>query len=252
MLGEGERLDVALVSRGLLESRTLARRCVEAGDVTVNGSVCQRVSYRVSAEDEIVVGESRYCRYVGQGGLKLEHGLRFFDLDVSGARVLDAGASTGGFTDCLLQSGARCVYAVDVGRDQLHPSLCEDERVVNLSPMDIRLVGVDDLDGSRVDGVTCDLSFIGLSHVFAHFGDLVFRGGWGVILLKPQFEVGRVGVRRGGLVRDEGLIEQALEEFRTLAMGCGWEVIGHTESPLGGPGRNREFLYHVVRSGGGG
>lgn len=237
------RLDAELVRRGLAESRTAARELVAANQVLVSGSVATKSSRMVDPGDPLVLrGEPP--RFVGRGGEKLAGALEGFSLEVNGLRVLDAGASTGGFTDCLLQAGAHEVLALDVGHGQLHESLRNHPDVVVMERTNLRYVGADDV--GHFDAAVADLSFISLTLVLDVLFDLVGNGGWLVLLVKPQFECGRAEVSRGrGVVRDPFLWSGALTKVVDAARDRGGAIMGAMVSPLRGGEGNVEFLLHV-------
>lgn len=242
------RLDLAMVRRKITESRTEAARLIDAGVVTVGGAPADKPSRLVGDDEPIEVREVR--RWVGRGAEKLAGALEAFPIDVRDRSVLDAGASTGGFTECLLSYGARRVFAVDVGRNQIHERLLADERVISREKTDIRSVTPDSLP-FPVSLVVADLSFISLTSVIPRLAGLVspepgHHVGELVLLVKPQFEVGRKEVSRGrGVVTDPALHTRALEIVTTALSEAGCVVLGTIESPvLGGEG-NKEFLVHA-------
>ncbi len=241
------RLDLLLVARGLAESRERAQAAVLAGEVLVEGRPAAKPGMRVAADAAVSV-VARRPRYVSRGGEKLEHALRAFALPVAGAVAMDVGASTGGFTDCLLQHGAARVYAVDVGRGQLHWRLRRDPRVVVLerthaARLDARVVP------EEVDLATVDVSFISLARVLSAVAGRVRPGGSIVALVKPQFEAGRAQVRKG-VVRDPRVHREVLRRLARWIREQGWGVAGVTPSPLPGPKGNLEFFLWVVKDGG--
>ena len=240
------RLDAELVRRGLVPSRGDAVEAIEAHRVLVNGAVAEKAARLVALGDAIVVsGEPP--RFVSRGGEKLDHGLNEFGVDVAGLRVLDAGASTGGFTDCLLQRGARQVVALDVGHGQLHPRIRNDDRVLVMERCNVRSVESDDI-GGPVDLVVADLSFISLTKVAATLVRLVAPGGGLVLLVKPQFEAGRAEVSRGkGVITDPEIQARACRDVQISLEEAGTVVRGWTESPLTGADGNREYLVYAVR-----
>jgi 23S rRNA (cytidine1920-2'-O)/16S rRNA (cytidine1409-2'-O)-methyltransferase len=238
------RLDLELVRRGMADSRSAAQALVGAGRVTVSGSLADKSARLVDAGDAIVVAGER-DRYVGRGGHKLEAALDRFDLDPTGWRVLDAGASTGGFTDCLLQHGAASVVAVDVGRGQLHERLRADARVDLRERCNIR-----DLDPATFDApfdaAVADLSFISLTKVLSPILGVVRAGGDVVVLVKPQFEAGRREVSKGrGVVTDPTVWRRVLLEVMAAANDAGAAIMGGMVSPLRGADGNVEFLLHL-------
>jgi 23S rRNA (cytidine1920-2'-O)/16S rRNA (cytidine1409-2'-O)-methyltransferase len=240
------RLDAELVRRGLLPSREAARAAIEAGSVLVDGAPARKPSRQVSpGEDLRVLGPPP--PYVGRGGLKLSGALDRFGIDPAGRRCLDAGSSTGGFTDCLLQRGAARVHAVDVGTNQLHERVRRDERVVAREQTDIRSVGPADVDGP-VDLLVGDLSFISLRAVLPGLVELVRPGGDLVLLVKPQFEAGRAEAARGrGVIRDRQIWRRVLGEVSSAAQAAGTAILGAMPSPITGTTGNVEFLVHARR-----
>jgi 23S rRNA (cytidine1920-2'-O)/16S rRNA (cytidine1409-2'-O)-methyltransferase len=241
--GQGrERLDVALVERGLAASREQARARILAGDVLVDGQVAAKPG--VVVVDAAALEVRAAPAFVSRGGDKLAHALARFGVTVADRVALDAGASTGGFTDCLLQCGARRVYAVDVGYGQLDWRLRQDARVVVMERTNLRqLTALPE----PVDLATLDLSFISLRLVLASVGRLLRPGGEIVALVKPQFEAGRGQVGRGGVVRDPAVHRAVLDAVLGWAAGHGYGVRGLTASPLRGPAGNVEFLTHLTR-----
>lgn len=220
---------------------------IDADRVLVNGAVASKASRQVAPADAIVV-DGPPARFVGRGAAKLEHALDQFGIDVNGLRVLDAGASTGGFTDSLLQRGALQVVAVDVGHGQLHERLRADGRVVNIERQNIRTIDRE-LIGGPVDGVVGDLSFISLRLVLAPLVAVCKPGGFMVLLVKPQFEAGRTEVSRGrGVVTDPAIHDRVCTEIDTALADVGCTVAGWTTSPITGADGNVEFLVHAVTS----
>lgn len=244
--GARRRLDLELLRRGLTESRQQARHLIDAGRVLVSNAPVDKAGRLVAPGEPIrVLGPP--ARYVGRGGEKLAGALARFDLDPAGVRALDAGASTGGFTDALLQAGAASVVAVDVGRAQLHQRLRADERVDVREQTDIRTVHADDI-GGPVDVVVADLSFISLHAVLGPLLALVAPGGDLVVLVKPQFEAGRAEVSRGrGVIRDPQVWRRVLDEVMVAIREAGGAIMDAMVSPLRGADGNAEFLVHVRR-----
>lgn len=238
-----ERLDKLLVERGLAGSRQRARALILAGKVLVEERIVDKAGTEVRVDAAVrVKGED--LPYVSRGGLKLAEALTVFNLDVGGRTVLDVGASTGGFTDCLLQKGAARVYAVDVGYGQLAWSLREDPRVVNLERTNIRHLAPGVL-ATTPDLAVIDASFISLDKVLPPTLALLTANAEIVALIKPQFEVGRGKVGKGGVVRDPDLHRQVVENVRRLADQLNCEVVGLADSPILGPKGNREFLIYL-------
>jgi len=237
-----QRIDHLLVERGLAESRTRAQALVMAGAVVVGEARVDKPGALVDPAAPVRVKEDAAPRrYVSRGALKLEGALAAFPIDPRGKTCADLGASTGGFTDLLLQRGAARVYAVDVGYGQLHPRLRGDPRVVVRERENARLLDADAL-GERVDLVTGDLSFISLRLVLPAVKAILKPGGEAILLVKPQFEVGKGEVGKGGVVRDEAKRRAALAAVADAARGLGFEVLGTAESPIEGPAGNREWL----------
>ncbi len=233
------RLDVSLVERGLAKSRTLAARLIEGGYVTVNGAPAKKASYFVDEADEIAVLQSELVRYVSRGGLKLEAALSAFSVSPNGLVCFDFGASTGGFCDCLLQHGAACVYAVDVGKSQLCESLRGDSRIVSLEETDARTVTLE----KACDLGVMDVSFISQSLLYPAARRNLVPGGDLITLFKPQFEVGRESVAKGGIVKDARARERAFAALTARAAECSLRLIDRTASPiLGGDGNYEELL----------
>ena len=237
------RLDVELVERKLAESREQAQRLILAGEVWVEGQRWDKASKLCAASAAIEVRGSD--KYVSRGGYKLEGALTGFHLDVTGWRCLDLGASTGGFTDCLLQHGAREVVAIDVGHGQLHWRLRQDPRVIVHESVNAR-----DLDQFArenplgvFDLVVADVSFISLRRVLPPAFDLLISGGKVCALIKPQFEAGRAEVGKGGIVRDEKVRKRVVDELRDWAEAYPVETMGTIPSPLPGRDGNEEFLW---------
>lgn len=244
---EKERLDKLLVERGLAETRERARALILAGEVVVAEHAADKAGQLVARDADIRL-KGVGLPYVSRGGLKLEKALDGFAIDVTGLCVLDVGASTGGFTDCLLQRGARRVFAVDVGYGQLAWKLRQDERVVCMERTNIRYLEPSLLP--EVPGLAViDASFISLDKVLPNTLRLIERDGEIVALIKPQFEVGRGEVGKGGVVRDPLKHREVVDGVRALAEGLGLQVLGVVESPILGPKGNREFLIHLKKTG---
>ncbi len=236
------RIDLLLVERGLAESRTKAQALVMAGAVVVGEARVDKPGALVDPALPIrLKPDAAPARYVSRGALKLEKALDTFPVDPRGKVCADLGASTGGFTDLLLQRGAARVFAVDVGYGQLHPKLRGDPRVVVRERENARLLDAAAL-GERVDLVTGDLSFISLRLVLPAVKAILRPGGDALLLVKPQFEVGKGEVGKGGVVRDDAKRRAALEAVASAARDLGFEVLGDAESPIEGPAGNREWL----------
>lgn len=239
------RLDAELVRRELVASRAVAQQLIDADRVLVNGAVAAKASRQVAPGDAVVI-EGPPARFVGRGAEKIEHALDEFGIDVDGLRILDAGASTGGFTDSVLQRGADHVVAVDVGHGQLHERLRADDRVTNLERQNVRSI-TPDVVGGLVDGVVGDLSFISLRLVLAPLVGVCVPSGFLVLLVKPQFEAGRTEVSKGrGIVTDPEIHRRVREEIDAALVEAGCTVHGWTTSPITGADGNVEFLVHAT------
>lgn len=239
------RLDQLLVTRGLAETRSRARALLMAGQVRVNGQVQTKAGMAVDAASEIMLTHT--LPYVSRGGYKLAHALDTFALSPAGLLALDVGASTGGFTDVLLQRGARRVYAVDVGYGQLDWQLRQDERVVVLERTNIRTLehlplSAPSQDAPQIQAACIDVSFISLRLVLPAVQRLIMPDAWIVALVKPQFEAGRHAVGKGGVVRDPATHRQVLHDVVGAAIASGLVAHGVTRSPIMGPAGNIEFL----------
>jgi 23S rRNA (cytidine1920-2'-O)/16S rRNA (cytidine1409-2'-O)-methyltransferase len=231
----------------LVDSRPHAATLIEQGLVTVSGSIADKPARLVSAAEAVeLLGPPP--RFVSRGGQKLDAALIRFAIDPGGLRALDAGASTGGFTDCLLQAGAASVIAVDVGRGQLHQRLRSDQRVLCLERQDIRDVSLETVGGRPVDLVTADLSFISVAHAIPVLvGEVAVPGAPVVILVKPQFEAGRAEASRGrGVIRDPAIHRRTLGEVAAALQAAGAVIMGAMPSPITGSAGNTEFLLHAT------
>lgn len=266
------RADLYLVRHHHADSRTLAQKLIAEGAVTVDGRPIQKASEDISeGEHTIAVTATADTRYVGRGGLKLEAALQAFFLDPTGCTVADVGASTGGFTDCLLQHGAAKVYAVDAGHGQLHPKLLADPRVRSAEGMNARsltpadLVQVEaawreahpdapgtDFEGQnafsgKVDGVVMDVSFISQTLLHPALAGILREGGWMVTLIKPQFELTKSALNKQGIVKQERDRKAAVDRVLTSAAACGFEAVSVIPSPIEGGDGNREYLAYFIK-----
>jgi 23S rRNA (cytidine1920-2'-O)/16S rRNA (cytidine1409-2'-O)-methyltransferase len=239
------RLDQLLVERGLARTRQQAQALILAGAARVDGHRVDKAGTQVSVEARLeIVGEG--LKYVSRGGYKLEGALEDFHVDPSGLVALDVGSSTGGFTDCLLQRGARRVWAVDVSPGQLDWKLRRDERVVPIA-RNARALTPEDVT-EPVDLVTVDLAFISVTKVLPALIPLARPGANFLILVKPQFELERGHVGKGGIVRDAALHERAIEQVRIAALGLGLEILGVRPSRITGAEGNQEFFLHARKA----
>lgn len=235
-----ERLDVLLVNRGLFESREKAKTAIMAGQIFI-GTVCvDKAGTKVAIDADIHV-KGNTLPYVSRGGLKLEKALSMYPIDLTEAVMVDIGASTGGFTDCALQNGARKVFAIDVGYNQLAWKLRQDSRVINMEKQNIRTVTPEQL-GELSDFISIDVAFISLDKVLPVAVTLLKDSGSLVALIKPQFEAGRDKVGKGGIVRDKAVHKEVLDRILHVAEDAGLYLHGLTYSPIKGTEGNIEFL----------
>jgi 23S rRNA (cytidine1920-2'-O)/16S rRNA (cytidine1409-2'-O)-methyltransferase len=245
-LKKGLRLDVALVARGLAASRERAQALILAGQVRVDGQHITKAGAQVGDDADVTLDAPDHP-YVGRGGIKLAHALDVFGIDVAGRLALDIGASTGGFTDALLQRGASRVVALDVGHGQLDWKLRADPRVVVVERVNARMLTPDRLppDARRFDIVTIDVSFISLRQIVPAIPPLLSADADVIALVKPQFEAGREDVGKGGIVQDSAVHARVIEEVTAAADRIGLSRTALAESPITGMEGNREFLLHL-------
>lgn len=244
------RLDELLVGRGLFASRSRARDAIERGTVSVDGSVARKPGQSVAPDCLIAIDDPARA-YVSRAALKLIAGLDRFGLDPSGREALDIGASTGGFTQVLLERGAAHVTAIDVGHGQMHPDIANDPRVTVVEGLNARDLAVADLGGRIPDFLVCDVSFISLKLALPSALALAGEGARALLLVKPQFEAGREAIGKGGLLKDPGDAERIAAGLRDwLAAIPGWRVLGLHPSPIEGGDGNREFLLGAVKGAG--
>ncbi len=240
-----ERLDVALVSRGLVETREKAKAIIMAGIVYVNNQKSDKAGANVKPDDIIEVrGET--LKYVSRGGLKLEKAVASFGLELKDCVCADIGASTGGFTDCMLQNGAKRVYSIDVGYGQLAWKLRSDERVINLERTNFRYVTREQVP-EELDFASVDVSFISLSHILPVMYTLLREGGQSVCLIKPQFEAGKENVGKKGVVRDKNVHIAVIEKIIELVKENNFTLLGLDFSPIKGPEGNIEYLCYIQK-----
>ena len=240
-----KRLDLILVEKDYFETREKAKREIMAGNVIVNEQVVIKAGTMFKDNDELNIRVKDKLKYVSRGGLKLEKAIKAWDLDFSDKLVLDIGASTGGFTDCALQNGARRVYSVDVGKNQLDWKLRNDEKVVSLEEMHIKDLKEEDIENKKVDFIVIDVSFISLTKVIPYFKKFLAQSGKIVMLVKPQFEVGREKIGRNGVVENEEYHNEAIKKIISFSKDEGYELIGVEDSPIKGAKGNKEFLMLI-------
>ncbi len=245
-----QRLDLLLTDRGLVPSRERAKALIMAGVVYVNGQKEDKAGTGFDPDPEKTKIEVRgeTLRYVSRGGLKLEKALAVFPIDLQGKTCMDIGASTGGFTDCMLQNGARKVYSIDVGYGQLAWSLREDPRVVCMEKTNFRYVKPEDL-GDPIDFASCDVSFISLSKILPPAFSVLRENAQMVCLIKPQFEAGRERVGKKGVVRDRSVHCDVIRECTEYAGQAGFTLLGLDYSPIRGPEGNIEYLMWLLKPG---
>ncbi len=239
------RLDAYLASEGLAKSRSFAKTLIDDGFVEVNGKVINKPSFEVGENDKIEVTGEPYS-FVSRGGVKLEAALVAFGIDVSDMCAVDIGASSGGFTDCLLKRGASKIFAVDSGSGQLHPSLCNDRRVVNIENYNARNLSPDDLD-DYCDIAVTDVSFISQTLIIPAAVNVLRQGGFYVSLIKPQFECGKSGLGKGGIVKSKKIMADAVKKVIDCASQNGLGCKGLIRSPIFGGDGNTEFLMYCVK-----
>ncbi len=239
-----QRLDQLLVARGLVQSRARAADLIVRGAVRIGGKLAVKAGQLVAEEAEVAIDPVANA-YVARSGAKLSAALIHFQLDAHGVTALDIGASTGGFTQVLLEAGARKVYAVDIGHDQLHEKLRRDPRVVSLEGQDARQLSRDKI-AEMATAIVADVSFISLRAVLPTPLRLAAPGAWLVVLVKPQFEVGRQAIGKRGIVNDEAARQTAVREVMSFLEGEGWRILGHLQSPLPGKDGNIEWLVGAV------
>ena len=242
------RADLFLVEKGYISSRKKAQTLIEEGKVCIDGKPLKKAALQIDdGEHTVEIAQSDEVRFVGRGGLKLEAALDAFGIDACNKTALDIGASTGGFTDCLLQRGAKKVYAIDAGVGQLAASLCANPAVVSIEKLNARNLLPEHIDNTRVDLIVMDVSFISATYIIPQFPALMNETGEAVCLVKPQFEVGRAMIGKGGIVRDAEAHLGAIKRVCACAESVGLVPVALIPSPIEGGDGNREFLLHLVR-----
>lgn len=241
------RLDAYLTEKRLVKSRERAKELIKAGQVIVDGKAVIKPSYETGESPEIkIIGEQ--LKYVGRGGLKLEKALSEFAVNLNGRVCIDIGASTGGFTDCMLQNGAAYVYAVDVGHGQLDESLAADGRVLNMEGTNIKNLSAADFP-KRPDFISADVSFVSLKQILPRIKELLPENGEAAVLIKPQFEAGKANIGKNGIVRDKKVHERVLEDIVSSCFDLGLVPEKITHSPIAGGDGNIEYLAYLKKGG---
>jgi len=239
-----ERADTLLMSRGLCDSREQAKRLILAGEVLCETTVVSKPSTKVDTESKLTVKQRP--KFVSRAGFKIEEAFNVFDIDVTGWRCLDCGSSTGGFTDCMLQRGATLVHAIDVGTNQLVWKLRNDPRVIVKEQFNARYMTLEDIGGEAVDLCVTDVSFISLTKILPSLFTVLKPGGRVICLIKPQFELSREEVSKGGIVRDPELHQKSIDKIHTFVVEeLGREWVGCIDSPITGTDGNKEFLAYL-------
>lgn len=241
-----QRLDVILVNKGYASSRDKAKAIIMSGNVFVKGQREDKAGATFEEEGIDLLVKGNPLKYVSRGGLKLEKALKEFPITLDGCTCMDIGASTGGFTDCMLQNGAAKVYAVDVGHGQLDWKLRNDERVVCMEKTNFRYMQPDDIE-DRLDFASCDVSFISLTLILPPAYELLKDGAYMVCLIKPQFEAGREKVGKKGVVRDREVHEEVVRKIVYFSRETGFKTCGLTFSPIRGPEGNIEYLLYLKK-----
>lgn len=237
------RIDVYLAEKGLVKSRERAKSLIKSGQILADGKVVSKPSLEVAEDVKIeIIGEQ--LKYVGRGGLKLEKAIAVFGIDLAERVCIDIGASTGGFTDCMLRNGAAYVYAVDVGHDQLDEKLLNDVRVKNMERTNIKSLTASDFDMSPTF-ISTDVSFVSLKQILPKIKELLPENGEAAILIKPQFEAGKSGIGKNGIVKDRKVHERVLEDITAFCFSQKLEVLALTHSPISGGDGNIEYLAHL-------
>jgi len=242
-----KRLDLLMVEKGIVTARSKAERLIKDGHVTVDGAKITKPGTQTE-ETAVIVLNTDMIKYVSRGGLKLERAIERFGVELGGVTAMDVGASTGGFTDCMLQNGAQKVYAVDVGTGQLNEKLLADPRVINLENTNARYID-DTVIPEKVDFVSIDVSFISLRLILPAVVGRIKESGNAVCLIKPQFEAGRENLNKHGVVKDKKVHIEVIETVCDFVKSLGWQVIGLDYSPVKGPEGNIEYLLRIAPQG---
>ncbi|MBR1737809.1 MAG: TlyA family RNA methyltransferase [Firmicutes bacterium] len=242
-----KRIDIAVKEKYNI-SRDKAKEIIEKGGVKLNGKVIKKASAMAEESDEIILDNDMVIPYVGRGGLKMEGAVKIFGIDIRDKVCMDIGASTGGFTDCMLRFGAKKVYAVDVGNGQLAEKLKNDARVISMENTDIRDLKKEDIP-DEIEFIGTDVSFISLEKVLPKADEILKNGGEMAVLVKPQFEAGREYVGKGGIVKDIKIRKRVVKKISDFAGQTGFEVCGIAVSPIKGSKGNTEYLMYIRKSG---
>lgn len=240
-----KRLDVLLVEEGHFDTREKAKREILAGNVIINERAFTKAGQNIKLEDIKTIRIKNKLKYVSRGGLKLEKAIEYWNLDLKDKYILDIGASTGGFTDCALQNGAKRVFAVDVGTNQLDYKLRSDDRVKSIEEKHIRDLILEDIENTLVDYIVIDVSFISLTNVIPYFQKFLSDKVNIIMLIKPQFEVGKEKIGRNGIVTDETYHDEAIKKVLHFAQEYGFKIIEVIDSPIKGSKGNKEFLANI-------
>lgn len=239
------RLDLYTVEKGIIKSRERAKELIKSGNVTVNGRVIDKPSYDTE-ENDIIEVLCEQLKYVGRGGLKLEKAVKAFSIDLNEKVCIDIGASTGGFTDCMLQNNALKVYAVDVGHDQLAESLLKNNKVINLEKTNIKNLS-NDYFSERIDFIASDVSFVSLKQIIPKISEFLSAEGEAVLLVKPQFEAGRANIGKNGIVKNPKVHVRVINEIIQSAAENGLYAQGLDHSPICGGDGNIEYLLYLKK-----
>ena len=242
------RLDIYLYTEGYVKSRQKAKTLIEDGSVFINGKKINKPSYEMDIENEYKIEINDLCPFVSRGGLKLEKILQVYCIDLSGKTAIDIGASTGGFTHCMLLRGVKKVYAIDSGSSQLDKLLLNDKRVISMENFNARNLTFNDI-GEKVDIITIDVSFISQTHIIGSAINLLCDNGLYIGLIKPQFEVGREYIGKGGIVKDKKARLLAVNKVIEHSKACGLKCIGFIKSPIEGGDGNVEFVAIFSKQG---
>ncbi|MFM7637159.1 MAG: TlyA family RNA methyltransferase [Crocinitomicaceae bacterium] len=242
------RLDKILVEKNFFESRTRAENAILSGQIKINGLVVTKPSKKIKLDDLIEISRN-VSKYVSRGAYKLIHALDEFEIDVKNLTLMDLGASTGGFSQVLLERNCQKVYCVDVGSNQLHKNILADKRVINLEKINIKNLKINHIP-EKLDGIVLDVSFISLTKVIGYLPRFLNENAFVIALIKPQFEVGKNNLSKGGIVKNEKLYSQIISEIKEFAQSINFEWLSCISSPILGGDGNKEFLCFLRKSSG--